>query len=144
MLEFLEEDARVRFAGLKLSIEETRVDAEVKLEKNGIEVVGCLGGYRTGGPMYETIAGATVHALTELLDERFHLCLSTVKEIEVSGSRALLAAVDVIDGRAVRSFAGCVFVGRDSNEAAALAVLDALNRPSGRWKSRTEIHYRIR
>ncbi len=143
-LEFLEEDVRVRFAGLRLGIEETRVDAEVKLEKNGLEVVGCLGGFRTSGPMYETIAGATVHALTELLDERFHLCLSTVKEIEVSGSKVLLAVVDVIDGRAVRSFAGCVFVGRDANEAAVLAVLDALNRPSGRWKSRTEIHYRIR
>jgi hypothetical protein len=143
-LEFLEQDVRVRFAGLQLGIEETRVDAEVKLEKNGLEVVGCLGGFRTRGPMYETIAGATVHALTELLDERFHLCLSTVKEIEVSGSKALLAVVDVIDGREVRSFAGCVFVGRDANEAAVLAVLDALNRPSGRWKSRTEIHYRIR
>lgn len=143
-LEFLEQDVRVRFAGLRLGIEETRIDAEVKLVKNGLEVVGCLGGFRTSGPMYETIAGATIHALTELLDERFHLCLSTVKEIEVSGGKALLAVVDVIDGRAVRSFAGCVFVGRDSNEAAVLAVLDALNRPSGRWKSRTEIHYRIR
>ncbi len=143
-LEFLEEDMRVRFVGLRLGIEETRVDAEVKLEKNGLEVVGCLGGFRTSGPMYETIAGATIHALTELLDERFHLCLSTVKEIEVSGSKAMLAVVDVIDGRAVRNFAGCVFVGRDSNEAAVLAVLDALNRPSGRWKSRTEINYRIR
>jgi hypothetical protein len=143
-LEFLEEDMRIRFAGLRLSIEETRVDAEVKLEKNGLEVVGCLGGFRTGGSFYKVVAGAAIHAITELLDERFHLCLSTVKEVEVSGSSALLAVVDCIDGRVVRRFAGCVFVGRDPNEAAVLAVLDALNRPSGRWKSRTEIHYRIR
>lgn len=142
-LEFLEQDVRVRFAGLRLGIEEARIDAEVKLEKNGLEVIGCLGGIRTGGPNYETIAGATVHALTELLDEPFHLCLSTVKEIEVAGRTALLAVVDAIDGRSVRSFAGCVFADRDSNEAAVLAVLDALNRPSGRWKFRTEIHYRI-
>lgn len=143
-LEFLEEDVRVRFVDLRLSIEETRIDAEVRLEKNGLEVVGCLGDYRGSGPVYETIAGATIHALTELLDERFHLCLSTVKEVEVSGSSALLAVVDLIDGRAVRSYAGCVFVGRDPNEAAVLVILDALNRPFGRWKSRTEIHYRIR
>lgn len=143
-LEFLEEDARVRFLGLCLNIEESRVDAEVKLEKNGLEVVGCLGAFRTAGHIYETIAGATVHALTELLDETFHMCLSGLEEVEVSGRKALLAVVDIIDGRAVRGVAGCVFIGRDPNEAAVLAVLDAVNRPLGRWKSRKEIHYTIR
>lgn len=143
-LEFLEEDARVRFAGLRLNLEESRVDAEVRLEKNGLEVVGCLGALRTGGAVCKTIAGATVHALTELLDETFHMCLSGLEEIEVSGRKALFAVVDIIDGRAVRSVAGCVFIGRDPNEAAVMAVLDAVNRPLGRWKSRKEIHYTIR
>jgi hypothetical protein len=142
-LEFLEEDARVRFAGLRIDIEEARIDAEVRLSKDGLEVVGCLGGPRTGDPIYGTIAGATIHALMELLDENFHMCLSRIQEVDLSGRRALLAVVDVIGGRAVRSYAGCVFVGRDPNEAAVLAVLDALNRPSGRWKSRKEIHYHI-
>jgi hypothetical protein len=142
-LEFLEEDARMRFAGLHLEIEESRMEAEVRLAKNGLEVVGCLGGIRTSGPAYATIAGATIHALTELLDEDFHICLSSIQEIDLSGRKALLAVVDVVEGRSARSYAGCVFLGRDSNEAAVLAVLDALNRPIGKWKSRKEIHYRI-
>ena len=143
-LEFLEEDVRVRFKGLRLEINENRVDVEVKLQKNDLEVVGCLGVIRKSGPIYETIAGATIHALTELLDESFLLCLSGVEEIRISGRSAMLAVVEIIDGRASRSFAGCVFVGQDPNEAAVLSVLDAVNRPLGRWKSHKEIHYIIK
>ncbi len=142
-LEFLEEDQRILFKGLSMTIDESRVDAEVKLEKNGFAVTGCQGDFRKAGPIYETIAGATIHAVTELLDEDFHLCLSGVDEVEVSERKALIAVIDMIDGRVVRSFAGSAFIGRDPNEATVLAVLDAVNRPSGRWKSRKEIHYRI-
>jgi hypothetical protein len=143
-LEFLEEDARVVFKGVTLSIDESRVDAEVRLCKNKLEVTGCMGGLRSSGPIYEMIAGAAVHALTELLDESFHLCLSEIKEVSLSGRKALIAVVDMIDGRAVKGFAGCVFLSQDPNEAAVLAVLDAVNRAFGRWKSRKEIHYTIR
>ena len=143
-LEFLEDDTRVRFSGLHLDIESDRVNAEVKLEKSGLEVVGCMGDFRKSGPIYETIAGATLHALTELLDESFHLCLSAIEEVEVSGRMHLLAVIDVIIGRSVKSLSGCVPAGRDPNEAAVLAVLDAVNRPLGRWKACREIHYTIR
>lgn len=142
-LEFLEEDARVVFKGVTLNIDESRVDAEVRLCKNGLEVTGCMGGLRSSGPIYEMIAGAAVHALSELLDESFHLCLSEVKEVSLSDRKALIAVVDMIDGRAVKGFTGCVFLSRDPNEAAVLAVLDAVNRAFGRWKSRKEIHYTI-
>ena len=84
------------------------------------------------------------HALSELLDEKFDLCLSGIEEVELSGNRALVAAVESIDGRVLRNFSGCAFIGRDSNEATVMAVLDAVNRPFGRWRSRREIHYRIR
>ncbi len=143
-LEFLEDDSRLRFKGLSLTIDESRIDAEVKLERNGIEVVGCLGAFRKAGPVDDTIAGATVHALSELLDESFHLCLAGIEEVAVSGNKALVAAVELIEGRTVRSFSGSAFIGRDANEASVLAVLDAVNRPFGRWKSHREIHYRIR
>lgn len=143
-LELLEEDVRVRFKGLSVNISSDHVDISVKLEKSGLEAVGCLGAVRSGTPLYATIAEATLHALTELLDEDFRLCLSEIKEMPVSGRDALVAVVDLVDDRTVSSFAGCVFTGRDSNEAAVLAVLDAVNRPLGKWKSRTEIHYTIK
>ena len=143
-LEFLEDDARVQFIGMKLSIDESRLDVEVKLERNGIEGVGRFGAPRKSGPAYDTIAKAAIIALSELLDEKFDLCLSGIEEIELSSNKALVAAVELIEGRTLRSFSGCAFIGRDSNEASVMAVLDAINRPCGRWKSRREIHYRIK
>jgi len=143
-LEFLEEDVRVRFKGIKISLEEERVDVEVRLEKNGIEVVGSSGSFRHSGDIKEVVSSATLHALSELIDEPFHLCLSGLKETEIGNHKAVMVTVDVVEGRRTRSFVGCVFVGKDPNEAAALAVLDAVNRPSGRWKSRKEVHYTIR
>jgi hypothetical protein len=143
-LEFLEQDVRIRFKGLRLSIEDERIDVEVKLERSGLEVIGSQGELRHAGRLHETIAGAALHAVTELLDENIRLCLSSISEIGVHGRTALLAVVDAVEGRAVTSFAGCVIVGRDPNESAVLAVLDALNRPLGKWKLRTEIHYTIR
>ncbi|MBN1164615.1 MAG: hypothetical protein JXB45_08555 [Candidatus Krumholzibacteriota bacterium] len=142
-LEFLEEDSRIRFKGLSLAIDENRIDVEVKLGKGALEVIGCLGAFRKSGPVYETIAGAAIHAVAELLDENFHLCLSGIEEVGVSGHKALIVVIDMIEGRTVRNFSGSAFVDRDPNEAAVLAVLNAINRPFGRWKSRKEIHYRI-
>ncbi len=142
-LEFLEDETRTRFRGLSLTLDETRMDVEVRLERNGIRAVGCLGAFRKSGPLHETIAEATIHALTELLDEDFHLCLSGIEEVELAGREALVAAVELLEGRSVRCFSGIAFVGRDVNEAVVLAVLDAVNRPFGRWKTRREAHYRI-
>ena len=143
-LEFLEEDMRVRFKGLILTRDEDSMDIEIRLERSGVEAVGSMGAVAVGEPIHEVIARATVHALTELLDEGFNLRLSRIEEVDLKGCTALLAMIDVVTGRDARSYVGCVFVGRDRNEAAALAVLDAVNRPLGRWKSRKEIHYTIR
>ncbi len=143
-LEFLEDDNRARFRGLSIDIDEASISVDVRLEKSGVESVGHLEAFRKSGPIFETIAGATILALTELLDEDFHLCLSGIEKVELAGREALVAAVDIVDGRAVKSFAGSAFVGRDPNEAAVLSVLDAVNRPFGRWRSRREIHYRIK
>lgn len=143
-LEFLEHDVRPVFDGLTLTLGADSVDAEVKLSRSDIDVVGCLGGPRRSGPAWETIAGATLHALVELLDESFELSLAGIEERTVAGKAVIVAVVDVIEGRSVRSFAGCAFTGRDPNEAVVLAVLDAVNRPFCRWRTKREIHYTIR
>lgn len=143
-LDFLEEDARARFKGIRIFMEEERVDVEVTLEKNGIEATGSSGALRGSGDIKEVVAIAALHALSELIDEPFHLCLAGLEEIAVGGHEAVTATVDVVEGRKSKSYIGCVLMGRDPNEAAALAVLDAINRPAGKWKSRKEIHYTIR
>lgn len=143
-LEFLEEDTRVRFIGITIVRDGDMMDIEVRLERSGVGASGSMGCIPVGEPVIEVIARATTHALTELLDEDFNLCLSRIDEVDLKGRTALLAMIDVVAGRKSDSFVGCVFIGRDRNEAAALAVLDAVNRPLGRWRSRKEIHYTIR
>ena len=143
-LEFLEDSTRIEFRGLNLSMDEESIKAEVRLMSNGLEVIGSIDECCGNKPVIETIAGAAVDALVELLDENFHLCLSEVRELEIKGRKALVTVVDMIRGRESNSYSGCAFVGRDSGEAAVMAVLDAVNRPFGRWKARREIHYRIR
>lgn len=142
-LEFLEEDARLRFKSISLSIEEGRVEAEVKLEKNGLVVAGAVSGPRGGRSNIECAAMAAVDAVQELLEEKVRLTLGGAVEIEIEERAAVCAIVRVSDGRRVANYVGCVLCGDDRGEAAALAVLDALNRPLGRWKLRREIHYRI-
>jgi hypothetical protein len=143
-LEFLEDTTRIGFRGLNISMEADLIKAEVRLTCNGLEVIGCVDECCGNRPVFESIAAAAVKALLELLDEDFYLCLSEVREFEIKGRKALVAVIDMIRGRESSSFSGCAFVGRDSGEAAVMAVLDAVNRPFGRWKSRREIHYRIR
>jgi hypothetical protein len=80
----------------------------------------------------------------ELLDENIHLCLSGIEEVTIENRTAVCAVVHAVQGRRVTSYGGCALVGQDRNEPAVLAVLDALNRPLGKWKLRKEIHYTIR
>jgi hypothetical protein len=143
-LEFLEVDARVRFKGLRVTIEEDRLDAEVRLARGPLEVTGSQGDYRVRGKLYETIAGATLHAVSELLDENIRLCLSGVQEVTLGGRMALCAVVSALDGRSTASYVGCAMIGEERGESAVLAVLDALNRPLGTWKLRTSVHYTIK
>jgi hypothetical protein len=143
-LELLEDSKRIEFVGLSVTMEAGTIRAEVRLSSGGIEVIGSTADSHGGRPVIETVAGAAVSALAELLDEDFHLCLSEIRELEMKGRNAVAAVVDVVRGRDSSSYTGCAFVGRDSGEAAVMAVLDAVNRPFGRWKSIREIHYRIR
>lgn len=143
-LEFLEQEGRVRFKGIHLGIEESRLEVEVKLERGGIEAIGRMGAARRGEHFDAAIAAATVLALTELLDESFYLCLAGIEETSIRNHKALITKLEAVDGRIVRSFVGCVLMGADRNEAAAMAVLDAVNRPLGRWKLRKQTRYTIR
>lgn len=143
-LELLEQDMRIRFSGLKIDVEEDRVEVEVRLGRSGFDVVGSSADLRHSGAMYDVVAAATLHAVTELLDEKFQLCLSRIKEVSMDERDIVVAVVDLVEGRKAKSFVGSAFIGRDANEAAVLAVLDAINRPSGRWSMRKGIHYTIR
>ena len=142
-LEFLEEDARVRFKSISVTIEGERVEVEVKLEKSGLVVTGVGSDVRRGGSHAGAAASAAVEAINDLIDERVRLRLDGVEELALDGRTAMCVGVSVVRGRDAAHYVGSVLAGEDRNETAVLAVLDALNRPLGRWKLRREIHYRI-
>ncbi len=143
-LEFLERDLRIMFKGLNLHLKEEKVRAEVIMEMNELQVSGFGEGVRKDHPFYDVIARATLDGVTKIIDEKFQLCLSGMEQVKISNREAFVASVQVVDGRKVLYLSGSAFLGRDANEASVLAVLDALNRPFGRWKSRKYINYRIR
>ena len=144
-LELLEEDVRIRFKGLDVRLDENKVKVEVLLEKNALRVSGYSEAFRKNRPFYEVVAKATLDAIIKLIDEDFNLCLSGIEQIKISKREAIVASVQIVDGRKITYLSGTAFVQRDGgNEASALAVLDAVNRPFGRWKSRKPIHYWIR
>ena len=143
-LEFLERDLRIIFKGLNLHLEENKVRAEVIMEMNELQVSGFAEGIRKDHPFYSVIARATLDGVAKFIDEKFQLCLSGIEQVKISKREAFVASIQVVDGRKVLYLSGSAFLGRDANEASVLAVLDALNRPFGRWKSRKYINYRIR
>ena len=143
-LEFLERDLRIIFRGLNLHMEEDRVRAEVIMEMNELQVSGFAEDIRKDHPFYAVIAQATLDGVTKFIDEEFQLCLSGIEQVKISNREAFVASIQVVDGKNVLYLSGSAFLGRDANEASVLAVLDALNRPFGRWKSRKYINYRIR
>ncbi len=135
---------RIAFKGLRVNFEDARVDVEVRLARGPLVVTGSQGDHRFNGKLPEAIAGATLHAISELLDEDIHLCLAGIEEVVLGGRTALCVVVNAVRERSVTSYIGCALIGTERNECAVLAVLDALNRPLGEWKLRTEIHYTIR
>ncbi len=142
--EAADEPPRISFKGLRLDIEDARIDVEVRLARGPLVVTGSQGDYRFNGKLPEAIAGATLHAISELLDEDIHLCLARLEEVVLGSRVALCVVVNAIRMRSVTSYVGCALVGAERDECAVLAVLDALNRPLGAWKLRAEIHYTIR
>jgi hypothetical protein len=136
--------SRVAFKGLRVNLEDARVDVEVRLARGPLVVTGSQGDYRFNGKLPEAIAGATLHAISELLDEDIHLCLARMEEVVLGNRVGLCAVVNAIRERSVTSYVGCALVGAERDECAVLAVLDALNRPLGAWKLRADIHYTIR
>ena len=143
-LEILEDFSRVELRSVSVTVEAGNVLAEVVLARDALDAAGRNTSRRGAGPPFLAAARAAVEALVELLDEPFHLCLTDLREFEIDGRKALAAVVTLVEGRDTKRFTGCSFTGEDPNEAAVLAVLDAVNRPFGRWKSRRDIQYIIR
>lgn len=142
-LEFLEEDARLRFESITVTFDSEKVSVEVKLRRGDLIVTGSGSDMKRESGSAAAAASAAISAIAELVEEKLNLCLDGVSEVKLGRHNAICVSVVVATGREIKRYTGCALAGDDRCEAAALAVLDALNRPLGRWKLRREIRYRI-
>jgi hypothetical protein len=74
------------------------------------------------------VAQAALAALTELLDPSVGLDLVEIGTRELAGETLVMAAVDLVEGRSNQRFFGSCSRRSGTQQAAAYAVLDALNR----------------
>lgn len=125
---------RVKFSTIHRIVERTRVRIRVVLEWNGETFVGEELG--ENGDMVElrTAAAAALHALEKVLGEDLHIKLAGVKQVKAFDAELMVVAL-YRSGDSPQRLVGSVSASGDPRRAAAVAVLNALNRILGNYLS---------
>lgn len=123
---------RVRFVGVEREDAHGRVGITVQLEWNDQVVAGTSIGDRGTALELRTTAQAAVDALEKLSQQPLDVRIIGIKPIHAFDSDLMVASLIRSDGIAQR-LVGAVVVGGELLDAAALAVLSALNRTMGNF-----------
>jgi hypothetical protein len=122
-------DDRIRLERVRCEPDgELYCQVTVELETGGERIERTVREADTGRGRVLAAGRAAVNAITDLLDEEFAIGLEGVEEFRISEASGLLALLRVRQGRTRKDFYGATIVNGDPPEAAARAVLDALNR----------------
>ena len=123
---------RVRFVGVDREEQNGRVAITVHLEWNDVTVSAQTTGEK--GPAIElrTTAHAALEAIQKLSPQPLNARIIGIKPIHAFDSDLMVASLLRGDG-AQHRLVGAVVVDQDSNAAAAMAVLHALNRTLGNF-----------
>lgn len=125
---------RVKFASVERIVEHNRVRIRVSLEWNGETSYGeALG---ESGELIElrTSAAAALDALEHVLHEDLHIKLVGVKNVKAFDAELMVVAL-YRGGDSPQRLVGSVSAAGDPRRAAAVAVLNALNRVLGNYLS---------
>ena len=119
---------RVECEGVGVSVTGARLTAHVDLRWGDRRVRGERSGVAGDEADQALVAQATLAAVLELVEQPLGLELVEIAVRELAGEALVLAAVDLVEGRRrQRLFGSCPRSG-GAQQAAAYAVLDALNR----------------
>jgi len=132
LLTVLNARKRIKFAGADRLVEGGSVRIRIKLEWNGETTVGEAVG--ESGDLIElrTSAAAALHALERVLDEDLHIKLVGVKQVKAFDAELMVVAL-YRTGDQPQRLVGSVSAAGDPRRAAAVAVLNALNRILGNY-----------
>jgi hypothetical protein len=123
---------RVKFSNLERIPEHGDVRVRVTLEWDGVNHHGEA--VNEGGELIElrTAAAAALNALENLLGESLHIKLVGVKQVKAFDAELMVVAL-YRTGDAPQRLVGSVSAAGDPRRAAAVAVLNALNRVLGNY-----------
>lgn len=125
---------RVKFAGAERIAENNQIRIRITLEWNGEQTVGQAIG--ESGDLIElrTAAAAALDALEHVLGEDLHVRLVGVKQVKAFDAELMVVAL-YRTGDQPQRLVGSVSAAGDPRRAAAVAVLNALNRILGNYLS---------
>lgn len=135
---------RIRFVSVNLYVSGPRAQAQVELRWKGITRMGSASGTATRDSAHLLVAGATVSALEEFLEEDWSLGVNGVKFVNLGPDEAVVVGLTLLAHRREKTLAGCCTVEQDVPQAVALATLAALNRVVGGLETREPIEYVLR
>lgn len=125
---------RVKFANIERLVDHNEVRIRVTLEWSGETTIGEAKG--ESGDLIElrTAAAAALHALEQMLHEDLHIKLVGVKQVKAFDAELMVVAL-YRGGDSPQRLVGSVSAAGDPRRAAAVAVLNALNRILGNYLS---------
>lgn len=141
----LEEFAsRFVFRSVNVYLSENTARAEVELTREEGTAFGSAQADRPDPSPLDLIAEATLHAISEYLDETTRLCLRRVRRVALDDVNAFVVLVDLLTGRDRKVLVGASVVSGNENQAAVFATLDSVNRVLGKLDIKSSVEYKIR
>lgn len=123
---------RVKFSKVDRIVEHSDVRVRITLEWDGTAYEGEAVGENGDLIELRTAAAASLHALEKLLGEELHIKLVGVKQVKAFDAELMVVAL-YRSGDTPQRLVGSVSASGDPRRAAAVAVLNALNRVLGNY-----------
>lgn len=127
------DQGRTRFVDIQVTMEpDNRLRARVTLEWAGTETVGEAVGEKGAAIELRTAATAALDALEKVIGQPLGIRLVGVKHVRAFDADLMVVSL-YRAGSPAQKLPGVVTMGEDPRRAAALAVLNALNRTLGNY-----------
>jgi hypothetical protein len=124
---------RVRFVEVKREeLPDQQLRCRVTLEWNGMEYHGTAEGERGGGVELRTAAAAALDSVSSIVPGGIPVRLAGVKQVRAFDADLVVVSLYRPDSEP-HNLVGAVVAGGDSDRAAVVAVLSALNRLLGNY-----------
>ncbi|MEN6584044.1 MAG: hypothetical protein ABFD54_16475 [Armatimonadota bacterium] len=123
-----QDHSRLKFADVSISINGSRTEATVHLNKDGAVFAGSASGTSSPVGQMKLIANATLYAIEESGLSNCSFVLEDACEATVGGRRAAIALVNMISDRGEDLVTGCALIKQDVWKGVVNATLDAVNR----------------